>query len=100
MSYEWIKEVDWENHLPGELKEIAELIGIDNLLKLLERFGKTQVYFPTNFIPKLKRIYIRNNYETGRVKELCRKLDASQSFVFDAIASQRDDNQIMMFEKE
>lgn len=53
MLEEWVKELTFDMMSDGTSKEIAEVIGTYNLLKLSERFGGSDIY-----IPKLDRILI------------------------------------------
>ncbi|MEA4986998.1 MAG: Mor transcription activator family protein, partial [Anaerovorax sp.] len=40
----WMKEIELDD-LDEKNREIAELVGIDNFLKLIEFYGGTRVYF-------------------------------------------------------
>lgn len=51
MLDEWTKDITLEMLPDGTSKEIAEVIGLDNLLRFSEQFGGTEIY-----IPKLDRI--------------------------------------------
>ena len=104
---ELVNEVEWEKILSGELKEVAELIGIENTLKLLERFGKTHIYFTDKSLLELKKLYILAHCEEDMgAKDLARLLKVSERFVFQVISESRnkrgDDklaaNQLNVFE--
>jgi Mor family transcriptional regulator len=79
----WIKDIDWKKELKGDLREIADRTNIEALISLWEFFGKTSVYFSEEALNGLRKKYILLNYKKGKVKELARKLDTSESFVYD-----------------
>jgi len=80
---DWIKEVEWKKHLKGDMRQIADRTGIDTLIELWECFGKTSVYFSEEMLNELRKGYILRYYRKGNVKELARKLDASETFVYE-----------------
>jgi len=57
---DWIKEIG-ENpdlYLNGDMKEIADIIGFENLIKLICKFNKTTVYFSEKALFNLKKQYV------------------------------------------
>ena len=85
MDLTWIKDIEWEKELKGEMREVADLIGIDNLIKLWQAFGKTHIYFSEEPLMRLKKNYIRKYHRPGRTKELARLLNTSEVFVQQAV---------------
>lgn len=81
---DWIKEINWDESLKGDLKEVANLCGIDTLLILWENFGKTNIYFSEKPLDTLRRKYIIQNKDKS-VKELARKLEVSEMFVYNCL---------------
>lgn len=79
-KYEWLKEVDYNKIITGDLKNILEIVGIDSFIKLYEQFCSTSIYFSEKFIFNAKREYIKNN-PASSTKELARKLMISEWFV-------------------
>lgn len=100
MKLDWIKETEWEDILTGDMREMADLVGIENFIKLLERYGKMQVHFSTKDVSRLKQNYIQKYFESGNAKMLARKLETSERFVHLAVQSEKTDNQIDIFDKE
>jgi Mor family transcriptional regulator len=101
---DWIQELEWQKLLPGEMKEVAEIIGIENTLKLMEKFGKTHVYFTEKPLLEMKRLYIglHLNDEDVRAQDLARMLNMSERYVFNVIAELKkevDQAQLNIFGK-
>lgn len=80
-NYDWIKEIDYKAHLKGDIRLIIDIIGMDNYLRLVETFGKTQLYISDQSLIKIKRTYIKRYYHKHTIKELSQMLDVSESFV-------------------
>ncbi|MCU7494746.1 MAG: hypothetical protein HF314_12105 [Ignavibacteria bacterium] len=96
---DWIKEIDWEESLSGDLKEIAKLCGINTLLTLWENFGKTNIYFSERPLDALRRKYIIHNKDKS-VKELARKLEVSEMFVYNCLQEIKlKEDTLNLFEK-
>jgi len=83
LNLEWIKEIDYRKHLTGDLAELEKIIGIDNLIKILEYFGKTAIYISEKPILEMKKEYIRKHYGKIGAKELARKLGISERLVYE-----------------
>lgn len=68
-----------EQHRP-----YAELIGIDNLLRLADYVGGTQIYIPKKeeLLKSRKYNLIREEFNGNNIKELARKYDVSESTVY------------------
>lgn len=97
-SFDWIKEVDYDKVLTGDLSVIADVLGIDALIKLWSRFGKTTIYFSEKPIDQLRRQYIKQHKDRP-VKELARKLDVSEMFVYNVLNENSvKANQVGLFE--
>jgi len=86
MNFEWMKDFpDIEQHLSRDYKIIAEELGIENLIKLLNLYQKTSIYFTTAPITDLMRIYIAENRYKKDPVELARELGVSKKYVYDII---------------
>lgn len=61
------KQADIINKLPGDLKVVAELIGVENTLLLVERFGGTYILVPKceSIIREIRDNQIRKLYDSG-----------------------------------
>lgn len=61
------KMEDAMNRLPGDLKDVAELIGLDNTMALVERFGGTYIKVPKcdALIREIRDNKIRELYDSG-----------------------------------
>ncbi|MEO5358429.1 MAG: hypothetical protein H7844_14185 [Nitrospirae bacterium YQR-1] len=88
----WLHSVQIES-LPENLREIAELIGMKNMLLILEHFSKQLIYIPgkEQIIKNAKRKFIQSNFTGGNHRELCRQTGYSLSYVY-KILKEPDDN--------
>lgn len=84
----WIKEIDYNKFLNGDLKLLLEIIGIDNFIELYLHFAKTAIYFSEKPLMEMKQEYIRKNYGSKSEKELARLLGVSERLVY-KIGSQK-----------
>jgi hypothetical protein len=79
---EWIKEIDYNKYLDGDLKMLVEIIGIDNFIKLFKVFAKTAVYFSERPLMEMKQEYIRQHFGSKSEKELARLLGVSERLIY------------------
>ncbi|TAN60751.1 DNA-binding protein [bacterium] len=56
------------NKLPGDLREVAEIVGVDNALALVERFGGTYIRVPKceGLLRDIRDNSIRALYDSGK----------------------------------
>lgn len=80
MKYDWVHDIDLRG-ISGEFLELVELIGVENTLKLYERFGKQQLYFSEKPLTQLKRLYILKHRHLAP-KELARRLNLSEREIY------------------
>lgn len=84
-NYGWIEEIDYKKHLDGNSALMVDICGVDKFIELVEAFAKTQVYFSTEPIIKMKKEFILNNKDKYTVKELARILHVSERFVYKVV---------------
>ena len=83
MAYNWINEIeDYEKELDGNSAIIVDICGLDNFLRLVDEFAKTQIYISTEPILRLKKKYIKKNKDNLTVRQLAKTLKVSESFVY------------------
>ena len=70
--------------LQEQHREIAELIGLDGLLKLADAYGGTSLYIPQVRELKKNRIYkaILEEYDGTNIKQLAGKYQVSEATVY------------------
>lgn len=85
---DWIKEIDYNKFLEGDMKTVVELVGIDNFIKLFKVFGKSTVYFSERPLMEMKQEYIRKHFGEKTERELARMLGVSERLVY-KIGSQK-----------
>ncbi len=79
---DWIKEIDYNKYLDGDLKIIVDTVGIDNFIKLFKIFSKTAIYFSERPLMEMKQEYIRKHFGQKSEKELARELGVSERLVY------------------
>jgi hypothetical protein len=80
---DWIKEIagNPDKYLDGDMKEIADIIGFENLLKLICRFNRTTVYFSEKALFKLKKRYVLQKRGEDP-KEIAKKINLSLRTIY------------------
>lgn len=81
MKLDWLKEYNWQESLQGDYRIIADTCGIDTLIKLIEVFGKTNLYFSYEPLFRLREEYIRKN-RYADPQELARVLGVSERTIY------------------
>lgn len=97
---DWIKEIKI-NDLDVKNKELAEIIGIENLIKLSEYYGGTRIY-----VNKLEEVLkpirdkkIMNEYNRYNVKDLAKKYNLAEESVRRIVRELGIEGQISLFDK-
>ena len=95
----WIDEISVDD-LPEEYRIIADIIGLENTLKLAEYVGGLQFYFRKldTFIARKKEEYIRKHFNGRNHKELARATGYSERWVYEILRNGRDERQNRLFE--
>ena len=99
---EWLAELK-ESDLPTQYREMSEIIGLENTIRLAEYFGKTGFYFVSldGVISAKKREYISKNFNGSNHREMARATDYSLVWVYKIIEENRAISKIkqrMLFE--
>lgn len=93
---DWIKEIEKEKIEAALEKDVALIYqecGLDVLITLWEKLKGLNLYISETALFELKRLYIRANYtpsDPHSMKLLAVKLDCSQKFVQEALATTDD----------
>ncbi len=71
-----------ENH-----KEIADVVGFDNLIRLIDHFGGNQIYIPQKYELYRQKMYkeIIDQYDGTNVKRLATEYGVSEKTVYTII---------------
>ena len=84
------KEIDLYNDI---YKEISEIIGLDNTLKIYLRFKGQQITFPVRlYNPHLIQQSVIKEYDGTNIAELARKYDYSQKTIRRMIKDSLEDD--------
>lgn len=81
-----LRELKMED-LEAQHREIAEVIGIENLVKLSRYFAGNPVYAPKieNLVKNKKYSLIRQEYDGTNIKKLSTKYDVCESTVYNIL---------------
>lgn len=74
--------------LQDQHREYAEVIGVDNLLRLSDNFGGTSIYIPQRRELEKNRIYRRiyQEFDGSNLQELTQKYGVSKSTVYKIVS--------------
>lgn len=75
MHLDWLKEMDIR-HLNGDMRQVAEITGMEKFILLFNAFNKTELYFSENQLESAAVEYLRRHPELDH-KLLARKLGIS-----------------------
>ena len=96
----WLKEVEIEDLMTGDLRLVAESCGHGVAAMLLENLPKTNLYISEKPLFEAKKRYIRLKFNGSNVKDLARTLRVSEQFVYNTINSKVDTGQKDLFSAE
>lgn len=90
MVTEGILETLTIDDLQEQHREYAEVIGVDNIIKLSETFGGSSFYIPKKQELVKNKIFraISEEYDGANIKELCAKYDVAESTVYKIVRDQ------------
>lgn len=73
--------------LQEQHRDFAEVLGMENLIRLSEHFGGTSIYVPQRRELIKQRVYgmIRKEYDGTNIKELAGKYEVSESTVYNVV---------------
>lgn len=91
MIPDWLNE-SYLPQFPEELQAVAQKIGFNNLLKLMDDYRSTDIYFPRlDFLTnKVRNNSICKEFNGSNQKELARKYNLSPRYIYDIIAKARE----------
>lgn len=94
----WLDDITAKD-LPEQYHEMAATIGVENTLKLAEKFPKQPFYFIglEVVIEKKKKDYIRKNFKGNNHKELAKATGYSERWVYEILKGEKDDKQVDLF---
>lgn len=86
----WVKEI-MADDLPESYREVSQIVGIENALKLSEYFGGLPLYFPklNTLIARKKTIFIRKHFNGSNHRELARATGYTERWVYQILCSKK-----------
>lgn len=101
MTYEeWMDEIDL-NDLPTRLREVAEIIGLRNTLKLAQKYQGIPLYLNMldSAIAEARNRRIRKEFNGSNHRQLAQKYRLTEVWIRQLLKEHEiDDNQICLFE--
>ncbi len=94
MNAEWIKNITLED-LPESYRIIAQIIGLENAIRLSEHLGGLAYYFPKidNLITKKRDEVIRKEFNGANRKDLARKYCLSEIWIRQIVQNGKENQQ-------
>ena len=79
--------------LQDEYRECAEIIGIDNLLRLSDNYGGSSIYIPQRFKLEKNKVYenIYKEFDGGNIRELVEKYGVCQATIYNIVKDRMED---------
>lgn len=89
---EWLKEIN-SDMLPNPYSEISKMIGLDNTLKLVEKYQGTAIYLPKLDITlrKIRDKKIKDEFNGSNHRELAHKYGLTEVWIRQIIAEPEPD---------
>lgn len=87
---DWREDITIEE-LPETYQQMTEIIGLENVIKLIEHFGKQPVYFcgMDKFVSEKKRQYITKNFNGSNHRELARATGYSLVWIYEILKEEK-----------
>ena len=103
MAEDWIAEIAGEiriESLPEEYQMVAEIIGLENALRLAEKFPSMRIYIPKfdKLVRDRRDMRIRKEFTGFNHRELARKYNMSESWIREIVKKKPAYEQVDMFE--
>ena len=98
MLSEWLLHLEPEQ-LPEPYQSMALRIGLENTLKLADMYQGTGFYLPKldGLLRDIRDKRIREEFNGGNYKELARKYDLTERWIYEIVAQTYDENQTSLF---
>jgi Mor family transcriptional regulator len=95
---EWVKDIAGEltiEDLPESYRHVAEIVGVENAVKLSEHLGGLPFYFPKldGLLLKKRDETIRREFTGSNHRELARKYSLSEQRIRDIVQNGKDERQ-------
>lgn len=97
---DWIKELP-ADQLPEPYRLVAHEIGMESAMLLANLFQGTGTYFPKldTLLQDLRNKKIRAEFDGKNYKELARKYDLTERWIYEIITQEVNENQISFFDR-
>ncbi len=98
MKPDWIKEISIEE-LPANYQEMAEIVGIENTIRLARHYGGLPFYFLKidSMLQKRRDEKIRQEFDGHNYRDLARIYNLSEMHIRRIVHNGKDKRQIDMF---
>lgn len=104
MPKDWVAEIAAKiplNSLPDAYHALAEIIGVENTLKLADHLGGTAFYFRKidSLLSYVRDEKIREEFNGANHKELARKYDLSEIWIRQIVEHKTHNEQTDLFKE-
>jgi Mor family transcriptional regulator len=72
------KKIDNEDIPEGDMRTVAEIVGVENTIKLALRFSGLSVYFSKEVITTCKKKYAMKSFDGSNIRKLTIELGTSE----------------------
>lgn len=96
--WEWMQDLDVEQ-FPEPYQTMAREVGVPNMLKLARHFAGTGMYFPKldDKLMAMRNERIRAEFDGSNHKELARRYDLTERWVYEILKLEENKDQIALF---
>jgi Mor family transcriptional regulator len=83
-NLQWLAELDPEKDLTEHYREVVEVIGLENTIKLAEAFPSMSIYLknPNKLLLPVKIRYVRKHFNKHNHRKLARITGLSERYIY------------------
>ncbi len=101
MIPKWARDVRMEDIKSPTLVELAELVGIETMMQIVEAYSGSVIYIPKadSVISSIRDRHIREEFDGTNSRKLAIKYNVSESWIFRVANEKQIFGQVDMFEE-
>lgn len=96
---DWIKDLTLDM-IPEPYKQVADVIGVENFIKLARTIGGSTIYIPKSdsFLRPVRDLNIKKDFNGYNHLELARKYNLSERWILEICGEGSIEGQISLFD--
>lgn len=100
MIASWAKDVRMEDIQHEGMLELADVVGMETMLKIVDYYGGVNIYFPKldNLLTGVRDRHIKEEYNGENSKSLAAKYNVSESYLWRIVKNEALPGQMTMFD--